>query len=157
MSAENQSNSKTDSAANGDCRPVSGSPGAVFSEALDCKSVRTLVVPHLPICRVCNHKAPVSTGHSIGCPLASLEDAKKEVERSRDSEKWARDRAHFWLQTCRQMHGKIALLKAENRKLRKKANVRSLARRKPLPADPCSACGFIRPDVDPRGNSGPDR
>jgi hypothetical protein len=122
MSA-NDSIIPSDSDAYGGCPSVTGSPGAVFSEALDCKSARTLIVPHLPFCQVCNHKAPVSMGHSVGCPLASMEDAAKEVERARNSEKWARDRAHFWLQTCRQMHGKIAMLKAENKKLRKKANV----------------------------------
>jgi hypothetical protein len=42
------------------------------------------------------------------------------MDEAKKREKWAREKAEQWLQACRQMQGKIATLKHENNKLRKK-------------------------------------
>ena len=89
-----------------------------IGEACDSKRLRTKVIPSMPYCRVCHGKILDRVGHSAGCPLATIEDMAKEVERSRRAEQWARDRAEHWLTAVRQMHGKLAMLKAEVRKLR---------------------------------------
>lgn len=54
--------------------------------------------------------------------MATMEDMTKEVERARWAEQWAKDRAEYWLIAVRQMHGKLAMLKAEVRKLRSRTN-----------------------------------
>ena len=99
------------------------SVGEAFAEACDPKLMRTKVVPSLVTCRICHHKLPAVSGHSVGCQLATMEDARQEVDRARRHEKWARERAEFWLLSVRQMHGKLAMLKAEVKKLRSRTNV----------------------------------
>lgn len=59
--------------------------------------------------------------HRPQCEDATVADALHHMEEARKFEKHAKDRAAEWMQACRQMHGKIALLKHENNQLRKKA------------------------------------
>jgi hypothetical protein len=42
------------------------------------------------------------------------------MEKALKDETWARKRAAFWLQQVTIMHGKLSMLKQENRKLRSK-------------------------------------
>ena len=109
--------------ATADCSSATcSSVGEAFAEACDPKLMRTKVVPSLVTCRICHHKLPAVSGHSVGCQLATMEDARQEVDRARRHEKWARERAEFWLLSVRQMHGKLAMLKAEVKKLRSRTN-----------------------------------
>jgi hypothetical protein len=52
--------------------------------------------------------------------LATVEDLRREVDRSRQDEQRARDRAEVWLTAVRQMHGKLSALKHEIKQLRGK-------------------------------------
>jgi len=106
----------------GSSRTTCSSVGDAHVEACDSKRLRTKVVPSMPYCRVCHGKILASVGHSAGCPMATMEDMTKEVERARRAEQWAKDRAEYWLIAVRQMHGKLAMLKAEVRKLRSRTN-----------------------------------
>lgn len=93
--------------------------GQASAEAHDPKMQRTKQHQGHQWCRHCDGLLK-SAGHSAGCPLATAEDLLKEVERARRCEKWARERAAFWLHSVRLMHGKLAGLKAEVKKLRKR-------------------------------------
>jgi len=92
--------------------------GEAYAEALDPKYMRTKMVQRDPTCLVCHHGAPPELGHALGCPLATMADAKIAVEKARKNEEWARERAAFWLLQVRHMHGKLSMLKAELRKVR---------------------------------------
>lgn len=84
----------------------------------DAKRLRTLRKAADPYCRVCHGRMLAKAGHSAGCPKASPEDMLREFDRAREHEEWARQRAEYWLREVRQMHGKLAMLKAEVKKLR---------------------------------------
>jgi hypothetical protein len=58
--------------------------------------------------------------HKPSCSKASLEDYHRAMEKALKDETWARKRAAFWLQQVTIMHGKLSMLKQENRKLRSK-------------------------------------
>jgi hypothetical protein len=90
--------------------------GEAQNEAFDIKYHRTKLVAH-PRCPKCsswgNHHRPQ-------CEDATRDDALHHMDEAKKSEQWARDKAEQWLQACRQMHGKLAMLKHENNQLRKK-------------------------------------
>lgn len=95
--------------------------GEAYSEAFDVKYQRTKLVAH-PRCPKCfnwdNHHRPQ-------CEDATREDALHHMDEAKKIEQWARDKAAQWLQACRQMHGKLAMLKHENNQLRKKVTTSS--------------------------------
>jgi len=62
--------------------------------------------------------------HNPHCSKATIDDYFKALEKALKDEEWSRKRARHWLDQCRLMHGKIAMLKAENNKLRRKAEDR---------------------------------
>ncbi len=90
--------------------------GEVYAEAEDPKRQRVRMVTPFH-CKACN---TISYGHREGCPEDTIESANARAARAKDSEKRARERAEYWLNEVRKMHGKLALLKAELRKLREK-------------------------------------
>jgi len=96
---------------------MKGTEGDAHAEANDPKLMRTRNLPGEP--RTCPSCRKWST-HQADCPEMTIAAALKREQAAKQSEKWARERAAHWLNECRKMHGKLAILKAENRKLRTK-------------------------------------
>jgi hypothetical protein len=92
------------------------SAGEFYNEAFDVKLLRTRMVPN-PRCPKCHNWGH---HHRPQCESATRGDALRHMEEAQKREKHARERAAEWMSACRQMHGKIAMLKHENNKLRKK-------------------------------------
>jgi len=98
--------------------PACSTVGDAYAEAADPKRMRvkTLLPFH---CKACNR---INYGHRPDCPEDTIEAANKRADLAKDREKWARERAEYWLNEVRKMHGKLAMLKAELRKLRSRSN-----------------------------------
>lgn len=90
--------------------------GGAHEEALDPKIQRTRTPSASKWCPKCN----CYERHRKGCEDDTIESANARATTAHEKEKWARERASFWLTECRKMHGKLAMLKAELAKLRKK-------------------------------------
>lgn len=92
------------------------SHGEYYNEAFDVKLLRTRSVLS-PRCEKCHNWGH---HHRHQCEYATRGDALHHMDEALKREKLARERAAEWMSACRQMHGKIAMLKHENNKLRKK-------------------------------------
>lgn len=68
------------------------------------------------VCPECHRWA----GHVATCPNVTTEMLIAQIERAAQAEEWARERARKYLDQLSLMHGKLALLKHENNKLRRK-------------------------------------
>lgn len=101
--------------------------GDAYAESYDPKRQRVRCVPPLPLCPACYSKNTL--GHVPSCPKFDVASAMIHLERARADEKRARERAEQWLMECRKMHGKLAMLKAELRKLRSRSNASAHATR----------------------------
>jgi hypothetical protein len=85
----------------------------------DHKRQRIRSVPKPYLCPICHRGIKLrGVGHSYDCEKASIEDVRKECERSLLHEKWARDKAETWLLECRRLHASLMAVKNELRKLR---------------------------------------
>jgi len=100
--------------------PTCSTVGDAYAESYDPKRQRVRCVPPLPYCPACRWRTVL--GHSQDCPKFDLPSALLHLERARADEKRARELAEQWLMECRKMHGKLAMLKAEIRKLRSRKN-----------------------------------
>ena len=85
----------------------------------DPKGERTVKAVESPV-RFCDECRKFLPAHGAGCSKATVDDYGREMARAQKDEQWARKRARHWLGQCRLMHGKIAMLKHENNKLRRK-------------------------------------
>ena len=94
--------------------------GEVYNEAFDVKLLRTRSVLS-PRCEKCHNWGQ---HHRASCEYSTKADALHHMDEAKQREKWAREKAGQWLQACRQMQGKIAILKHENNELRKKVERR---------------------------------
>ena len=91
------------------------------SEAYDAKRQRIVYGGNKPWCPACS-KYRASSLHARGCPKASVTDAIAWIEETEKWDRFHKERAAFWLNEVRKMHGKLAMLKQENNQLRKKLN-----------------------------------
>jgi hypothetical protein len=91
--------------------------GQAHSEAADPKYQRVRfpqgTPSTCPFCKKWNR-------HAADCPNMTIEAALEREKQAKQSADWAKQRAAYWLNECRKMHGKLAMLKAENNKLRAK-------------------------------------
>lgn len=73
-------------------------------------------IPHTGTCKQCG----MWDGHRLDCPTVDIEQLAKMVQYARKQEENAKERAkRYWDQLQRAI-GKVAILKHENNKLRKK-------------------------------------
>jgi len=77
--------------------------------------------PYMRTCPKC--RAPgMWTHHLWDCPSATVEDLRHHIEREIERKKWAQQKAETWLHQVRLMHGTLANLKSEVRRLRKRVS-----------------------------------
>ena len=91
-------------------------PFEIDHDPKGCRTSRAIESP-VRFCAECREFLPA---HGVGCSKATVDDYAREMARAQKDEQWARKRARHWLDQCRLMHGKIAMLKHENNELRKK-------------------------------------
>lgn len=100
--------------------PACSTLGDACNEACDPKRMRVKTVENNAWCRKCR----AFSGHRDGCEDDTIATANLRTQKAKEREKWARDRAEYWLNEVRKMHGKLALLKGEIRKLRARSNLK---------------------------------
>ncbi len=122
--------------------------GEVYQEVFDVKLTRTrnVLSPRCEKCYNWGHH------HRPQCEYATRADALHHMDEARKREKNARESAAEWLQACRMMHGKIAILKHENNKLRKKVEPQPARANKPPAATGASVTDVWLPmETAPEG------
>ncbi len=88
----------------------------------DPKRHRVGASPVAYLCPVCRRHQAVGwqEHHSHDCPKATMEDVRRECERALKHEKWAREKAEYYLLGLPRMHANLAAAKHELKILRKR-------------------------------------
>jgi hypothetical protein len=88
----------------------------------DDPKLENLLRLSLEDCSACRDgKGYLQGRHALHCPNRSAENLNRFFKRAVEREKHLREQAAHWLKEVRAMHGKLALLKQELSKFKKKS------------------------------------